>query len=561
MADKIRIICLGGQDEFNKKMTLVEINDDIFVLECGEKTPDITRPGIDYVIANFSYLVERKDKVKAYIITHGFDANLGGLPYIYQKVPAPVYCSDVTKEVIMSFSEHNKINLNINFQVVKSTDEVIISGHRINFFATCSSMSHSSGVSINTSEGNIILLESFVIDNNADEDFLHDGKTLGKLSEETTLVLLTESRYSTNQGYSNPKYKLLPLVENAFKEAQGRIFVALGVPDLYNITKIMAYAIKKGRKLIPYDQESKEVYDRYAHLHASYKNIPTNAVLPIDEINRVSSKDIVVLVIGWGERLYHKISLLASGENKDKRFALNSTDTFIVALTHTNETEIASGEAINELYKANAKVVTFRKNEFIRMHASEEDLKTIIALLRPKFYIPVYGTLRELYANAKVALNMGIGLNFTNIFVIDNGDAFEYIDKKAKIAHNVALTGDILVDGKGIGDVSNDVINERQRFSDDGVIILAITLSNEKRKIIAGPDIQMRGFIYLKDSEQISKEITKTLNIVITQALNDKSTPLHESTIEQNINETIFRLVRRLSGKSPCIIPFVKVLK
>lgn len=561
MNDKVRVVCLGGQDEFNKKMTLVEINDDIFVLECGEKSPGITRPGIDYVIANFNYLIEHKSQVKGYLLTHGFDANIGGLPYVYQKVPAPVYCSDVTRAVLESFCEHNHIAINFDYHMIHATEEVMISGHRVNFFSVCSSMSHSSGVSLHTSLGNVILLESFVIDNNADEDFLHDGKTLGKLSEEPTLVLLTESRYSTNLGYTNPKYKLIPLIENAFKEAQGRIFIALGVPDLYNITKIMQYAFKKGRKIIPYDNESMEVYQRFAHLHASYKNIPTNSVLSLDEINRVSSKDALILVIGWGAKLYHKIALLASGENPDKRFTLNETDTFVVGLTQTNETEIDAGEAINELYRANVKVATFNKKEFLRMHASEEDLKTIIALLRPKYYIPVYGALRELYSNAKVALSMGTGLNYTNIFVIDNGDAVSFDEGKAILIPHAVLSGDVYVDGKGIGDVSHEVIEERQRFSDDGVIILAITLRESDRSIVAGPDIQMRGFVYLKDSEQISKEVNKALSIVVEQALKDRTRILDEKIIANNIHETIFRLVRRLSGKSPSIIPFVKVLK
>ncbi len=556
MNDRIKIIALGGQDEYDNKMTLVEVNDDIFVLGCGKKDPDKTRPGIKYVIANYQYLMDNKARVKGYIITHAFDSLLGGLIYVYKDVPAPIYCSDVTRIFISSFAEHNRVKIDFNFFIVKPTDSITVSGHKIRFFQCASNMSHSSGVAINTSYGNIVYADSFVIDHNSDPDFYYDSKALGELANEPTLVLMCESRYSDYPGYTNPKYKLVPLVERSFHDAQGRIFIAMAVPDAYNIVKIIGLALRNKRKIITYDEETFQTIMRVIDSHEVGKKINKSSFLPFGEINRISSKDCLVLMLGWGERLYHKIELLADASKFDKRISLNETDTFIIGTCYSSSTEIVANEALDELYKTDAKIISFKKNEFIRMHASVEDLKTIISFLRPKYYVPIYGTYRELLNNAKLSLEMGLDLTYASIFILDNGNILEINEGKAKISPNSVITGHLYVDGSGVGDISSSTLTERQKFSDDGVLIMGVMINKGKTDIISTFDVQMRGLVYLKDNDNLVKELTRLFEVLVQKGL-DEQKPLN--LIEEEVKDASFRTIRRYTGKSPLIVPYIAV--
>lgn len=559
MKDKIRIVTLGGQDEFGKMVTLIEVNDDIFVVECGEKKPDRTRHGVDYVIANFDYLLENKHKVRAYFLTHGNDQAIGGLAFIYNKIPAQIYCSDATFEVLSLFIRHNRLNINLDVHLVEPTCEFNVAGHRINFFAVTCSMARSSGISIHTSEGNIIVINSFVIDNDSLPDYYYDRVALAKLGEEGVLALLCEARYADRMGYTNPSYKLVPQAQSALQEAKGRIFVALETSDMYNITSIMRYGITHGRKIIFYDKETLDTFEAFRKMHSEAQLIKKENFSTIDTINQFSSKDVLVLMIGFGEKIYKKIALLATSDIPTKAINLNENDTFIVGIPYHIENEIYETDAVDTLYRTNAKVVRFNKNSFIRMHGSQEDIKTILSITKPKYFIPVYGAYRKLLEVARVALATSIGLNHNRIFVMDNGNYIDIIDGVAKLSLNQLPHGDIYVDGKGIGDISLKIIEERQRFGDDGVIILGVTLSKDKRIIYAGPDIQMRGFVYLKDSEVLLKEMTKLATSIIENHLQN-DVLLERSVIEADVENALFRLIRRNSLKNPSIIPTIAII-
>ncbi len=559
MKDKVRIITLGGQDEFGKMLTVVEINDDIFVVECGEKKPDKTRPGVDYIIANYQYLLDNKQRVKAYLLTHGSDPAIAGLPFIYNKIPAPIYCSDATFQILSLFMRHNKINLNLDVHIIEPTSEFLVSGHRINFFAMTSSMSRSSGVSLHTSEGNVILINSFAIDNESNPDYYYDRTTLAKLGDEGCLALLCEARYADRAGYTNPSYKLVPQIVSAFNEAQGRIFIALETNDMYNITSSIIYAISRKKKIIFYDKETSETFEAFSKIHTATPPLKNDTFFSIDTINSHSSKDVVVVMVGFGEKLFNKIALIASKVSPTKIVTLNETDTFIVGVPYHVENEVKETEAVDMLYRSNAKVVRFKKNTFTRIHGSQEDIKTILAITRPKYFIPVYGAYRKLLEIARVALSTSIGLNHNKIFVLDNGQYIDIIDGMARLGQNELPHGDIYVDGKGVGDVSLDIIQERQRFADDGVIIIGATLSNNPRSIYAGIDIQMKGFVYLKDSKSLQNKIDELTKAIINKHLSS-DVMLDASEIGEDIRQSVFRLIRRECLKNPSIIPAIIIV-
>ena len=553
--DRIRIVCLGGLDEFYKSCTLVEINDDIFVIECGLKFPDVTKPGIDYVIPRHDYLIENKQRIKAYILTYGHDSVIGGLPYIIKKAPAPVYCSDITKAFLDMFCTHNNLDISgVEFHIVEPTSDFMIAGHKISTFSTCTNIAKSFGVALDSDQGNIIYLGNCVFDNNKDTGFSLDIAQVAKISaSKPTLIMLQDSTYATHSGYTNPHYRLIDFIQKPLRDAQGRVFIALEAPDIYNVIAFINEAIKNNRKIICYDESTQDLVDvliRTGCLKATKNNF-----LPMEEVNRARPQEVAVVMAAFGKKLFSRIALLATHQNDDQYLSLNANDTFFVASHAENDSEIAETNALNDLYRNDCKIIRISPKQFLKMHSSQEDLKTAISIFRPRYYLPILGRLVDLFANAKVALGMNIGLNHNSVFVLDNGMILEIQNYLAKILPNKILTGNILVDGKGIGDIASNVLEERQKFSDDGVIILAATISKSKREIVLGPDIQTRGLVFVKESDSLLKEIEKVFVLNIKAELAKFNYSI--SYMEMTIKEQVFKLIRRVILKSPTIIPII----
>lgn len=552
--DKIRIVSLGGLDEFYKACLLVEINDDIFVVECGVRYPDITKPGIDYIIPRYDYLLENKSRVKGYILTHGHDSVIGALPYIIEKVPAPIFCSDITKLFLFSFCEHNKLKHDSwDIHVVKPDDDITISGRLIRLFSTCSNIANSFGIAFDTDQGNVIFVSNCIFDNNNDSGFALNINKVGIIASHKTLVLLNDSSYAHNPGYTNPKHRILPLCEKLIRDAQGRTIMALDAPDIYNIIATLTYAYKTGHKIILYDKSTADIVT--ALIEAKCLNVPQSSFIPMSEVNRHRSQELFILMTGFGAKLYSKIVLLANHNNDEQIFQISEDDTFIIGAHADSDSEIAKTDAVNQLYRTSCKINVFDKPNFLIMHASAEDIKTAISFFRPRYYIPFQGSFVNLLANAKLALEMNIGLNHNNVFIIDNGNVVEFDNYFAKILPQNVLTGSLYVDGKGVGDVAKEVLSDRQKFSDDGVIILAATISKSKREIVLGPDIQTRGLVFVKESDSLMREIEKILLLNIKQELSKENYSI--TYLETNIKEQVFKSVRRLILKSPTIIPII----
>ena len=553
MDRNIKIIALGGLDEFGKACYVIEIEDDIYVFDAGVTLPDKLTPGIDYLIARFDYLIENKDRVRGYLISHGHDQVLGALPYFYRKVPAPVFCTSVTKFMIESFMEHNHLDFKINFQIVKSGDHKMISQHEVSFFAVSHNIPGALGFAVATDYGNIIYSGSFVILNSYEDAFSYDRTSLVNiLAKRPTLMLLSDSCYSDRLGYTAPTHDITPLAEPYFRKSKGRIFAAVLAPDIYTIYKFVLLAIKYNKKIITYNDETKNIC--FGIIKSLNVTIPEKILGHRDDINRYPACDVLVLITGFFTRLFNSICLLANGQNDDKRFVLNSNDTFIYGSRPDNETEIAYTESLDELYKATVnKVVYFSKNSFCRMHPSQEDLKNLLNFTKPKYYLPVNGLYSKLITNAKMAVNMNIGLNYSNVFVIDNGGVIDIKDGIAKLSKDSVVAGDLYVDGTGLGKGNNQVMQERSQLSEQGVISLAAGISFVNKKISYGPNIKSKGLIYENEFEQINKDLTR----LFTMTLNDEIVNKNNCDIESLKSITydaIYRYIRRTTNRTPIIL-------
>ncbi|MFA5421521.1 MAG: ribonuclease J [Bacilli bacterium] len=554
MEDKIRVFALGGLDEDGKNLQVVEINDDIFVLECGIRFPDKTTPGIDYIIPDYDYLRKNKQRVRAYILTHGHDDEIGALPYIHKEVPAPIYGSDVTLIMVRTFFDHIHFDSSrLDLHIVKPTSDVVIAGRMFHFFHTAHNIAESMGVAIETNLGNIVFTGDYVVENNASDNYLHDMSAIARIAEKETALLMIESNYADRLGYTAPKYKITPLLSQFIEEVKGRLFIALFSRNVYNIDEIINLAVKTRKKIVFYDNETAEIFKDMQKVDQLI--IPKNNFVAIEDVNRIRAKETIVLMCGFGDRLFKKIATLANGLQEDRRILLTPEDTFVVAAPASPNVEAIATSAIDDLYRSGVKVKALSKKDILKMHASEEDIKMVVATLKPKYYLPVKGSYRHLLANAQLVLGMGLKLSHQNVFVLDNGMVLEITKDAAKILPDTVKVGDLLIDGKGIGDVEGGVIIERQKLSDDGVVVLGVTISRSKRQVTAGPDVQMRGFVFLKDADTILKEVTKIFLNAVNAGIAKHNYRLAE--IENQATEAILRYIRRANGKNPMVLPLI----
>jgi ribonuclease J len=557
MQDNIKVFALGGLDEHGKCMLVFEIGNDIFVIEAGLKYPDRNNPGVDTIIPNFDYLVKNRSRVRAYIITHGHDDQFGALPYFYKQVQAPIYGTKATLALLNQFTQQQKLNVQYTFNLINPTSTVSIAGHTFNFFQTVHSVMDSCGFALETPYGNIVYSGDFIVEYNTSKNYKHDLNALAKIAEKETLLLITESVSADKPGYCSPHHRLKDHLVLPFQTSQGRIFVSLYNQSVYNLEEVIKFSLESNKKIIFYDKETEDYIKTFVDLGSLL--IPKDKIVNRENHLRTAIRDQVIIMMGQGENVYKKIDELANNEHDDKTFALSDIDTFIVACPSAPAFEVLATDALDCLYQTGSRVVNITRKQIRGMHAQEEDLKTFISLLKPKYYLPFKGEYVQLVANAKLGIATGIGLNHSNTFLMDNGFILSFTQGKPKLLTHeldVIPTGDTLIDGLGVGDVKKEVIVQRQRLAEDGVVILGVTLSKLHKKIIAGPDVQMRGFVFVKESENIMREVTSLFNQEIQEFLTKKYF-IALDDFKMSLIEKVGKLLKRMSGKNPVILPLI----
>lgn len=557
--DNIKISALGGLDENGRDCYVIEINNDLFVVEAGSSLPDKTIPGVDFLLPNAEYIIQNRNRLKAYIITHGHDESMSGLKYFYNRAPAPVYCTETTKKCMLGQANILKVKTNFDFHIVEPSSSVTIANHVIHFFQTCHSVAQSMGVAFETNRGNIVYTSDFIVDYSLNESgYIFDLPTLGKISEKPTLILLSPSKGADRSGYCAPKHRIVYLIEKYFKDTQQRMFISSFWQNLFRIRGILILCKKYHKKVYFYDDYTAQVMN-----FLSSKDDELTAGLEIvnkEDLLRVKEQDLVILILGHGSEIYDNIGKLAARSNEDKRIVIGPKDIFISAALPTPTQEVVATRSLDSLYRTGCEVVLLNHKVLFPMHAHQDDLKVFLSLLKPKYYLPVRGSFVNLMSNAKLALSMGIGLNHSNVFILDNG--MQLIFDEATRPHmvpnevNNINISPVLVDGTGISKVGSDVIEERRELGFDGAVVVAATVSIKEKKIIAGPDCQMRGFVFVKEAEPLLKSIS---NIYVEEVNNALATsPKFEaSKIENLIRERAKRFIRRENGREPMVLPII----
>ena len=561
MEDIIKVCALGGLDENGRDCYVIEINNDIFVLDAGLSLPDKTIPGVDFLLTNAHYIIENKDRLKAYIITHAHDENMGALKYFYDDAPAPIICTRFTKHIIETQFNFNKLQGTLDFRVIPPSTVLEISGHIFHFFQTSHNAAYSFGVAVETSKGNIVYTSDFIVDYSVKNPaYIFDLKALAELSEKPTFLLMSESKGASYEGYCAPRHRITPLIEKYFKSGNRRIFIDCFWQNSIRISEIIDLCIENNKKIYFYNDFTAHIMRGLMNFDSS--RIPPSIIINKEDLLRVREQELVILMLGDGEELYHELIKISEGTNEDKRIRLNKRDIFINAALATPTLETIATRGVDSLYRTGSEVVWLKKNQITAMHARQDDLKFFLSVLKPKYYLPVRGNFINLMANAKLALSMGIGLNHTNVFILDNGMqlCFNELGRPSIIPNNPNLmpTHPILVDGRGVStSVSENIVADRRQLSIDGVVVIALTVSLGEKRILAGPDCQMRGFVYVKEAEPLLKSIANIFVEEITLALSLGKNDFEEA--KSNAQERIRRFIKRENGREPMIIPIIVV--
>ena len=558
MSEKIKVFALGGLDEEGRDCYVLEINDDIFVLDCGMSLPDKTIPGIDSLLPNCDYLIQNKNRLKAYIITHGHDEVMGAIKYIYKEAPAPIYCTESTAKYMVAQANLYRVKVLLNFKVVKPSSEAIIAGRKFRFFQTCHNMSYAFGVAIQTDRGNIVYTSDFIVDYTVkDEAFRFDLKSLAKLAEEETFLLMSESKCASLDGYCAPHHRVTGRLEKLFKTNK-RIFISCFWENVFRIYEIFNLAKLYRRKVFFYDDYTQNVISFM--IEAKVIDIDKSIVVNNEDLLRVKKSELVILMLGHGNDIFNEMTDISFGRNDDKRISLNEEDIYIVASIPTETFEVLATRSIDNLYRTGAQVVWLKRKDVPAMHARKDDLKFFLSLLRPKYYLPVRGFYNNMIDNAKLALEMGIGLNHMSVFILDNGMQLVFDEKPRPTVVPNSVNGikisPVLVDGTGISTVGDEVIEDRKKLGIDGVVMVAATVSMSKKCIIAGPDCQMRGFVFVKEAEPLLKTVIQIYIEEVNKSFEEEEYP-NFKLAEMTIKERARRFIKKENGREPLIIASV----
>lgn len=558
--DIVKILPLGGQAEMGKSMYCIEIKDKIFILDAGFRFPEINKLGIDIIIPSFDYLKENANRVVAIIITHGHDDVMGALPYLLEAVNAPIYApaltADLIDQMLKRHKKHNNFKINYQLNRVKRNDSIEIEGVPVEFFPVTHSIPGSVGVALWTRDGYIVYCGEFIIDFGAPEGFRCDIQKMMEIGKKGVLALLCESSYSKNSGYTSPKHKLTDKIDNIFEDSEGRIIISSYAQNIFRTKEIVELTKKYNRKIVFYGRDKYDSTNSIVRIGQRLKkaviNIPKEIIAFSTDIGKKGiDDDLVVLLSGTPQRIYHDINDIIDGG--DEYLKLNENDTFIVASPVVPGTEKIANRAINELYKTDSNIHVLKNKELTSMHASQEDVKVIIQIFNPTYFIPIKGEYQHFISNMEVAMSMQVLQE--NIPIIDNGEILTFKNGVLEDYRDTIEVEDVMIDGIGVGDVGDKVIDDRIQLSNDGVVVIGVTIDSKKREIIANTDVQSRGFVYLKDSEHIIKGVIDIAEKCVAQMKGDYT--LEAIEVRQEIKDKASKYITKETGKRPVILPII----
>jgi len=546
LADKLKIIPLGGLNEIGKNMTALEYGKDMIVIDCGLGFPEDDMYGVDLVIPDVTYLVKNQNKLRGFFITHGHEDHIGALPYVLQAVNAPVHATPLTLGLIGLKLEEHEVNANL---ISHKAGEVVKAGcFTVEFIHVNHSIADAVAFCVKTPVGNLIFTGDFKIDPTS-EDGMTDLGRFGTLGKEGVYALLADSTNVERQGYTPSESIVAEGLDRHFKDCKNRIIVTTFASNMYRIQSVLSTAHRYGRKVAVTGRSMENILKVATEL--GYLDIPAGLLVDINQIKSLPKDKIVIVSTGsQGENMS---ALYRMAFSNHRQVEIQPGDKIIISASAIPGNEKAVSRIINELYRKNADVI-YDKLEGLHVsgHACQEELKIIHALTKPRFFIPVHGEQRHLRKHSDLAQLMGMSPK--NIVIAEVGKTIECTSKTCKLGTSVPA-GKILVDGMGVGDVGSVVLRDRKHLAQDGMIVVCVNLSSEDGSVLSGPDIISRGFVYMKDNEDLMEAMRMVVNraLELCQNRNISDWATIKSTIKGELGQFLYKNTKR----NPMILPII----
>ena len=546
---KVKLIPLGGLGEIGKNITAIEYEDEIIVIDCGLSFPDNEMDGIDLVIPDISYLLENREKVKGIFITHGHEDHIGALPYILKEINVPVYASKFTLSLIESkLIEFNMVS-SCSLNEITLKEPIKTEHFACEFIRTCHSIADSCSLAITTPQGVIFHTGDFKIDYTPVDGEVIDLQRISEIGKRRVLLLMADSTNATREGFTISETIIGQNLTRLFRNAKGRVIVATFSSNVHRVQQVINSSITYGRK-VAFSGRSMEKISQIA-MDLGYLKVPKNTIIKLDDIHKYPDNKVTIITTGSQGEPMSALSRIASGSHKN--IGLKEGDYIIISASPIPGNTKLITKLIDILISKGAEVIYDAMEEVhVSGHACREELKLIHSLIKPKYFVPVHGEYRHLKEHAELAKSLG--MDEKNIFLLDNGDVLELTGKKAVKAKSIH-TGTVYVDGSGVGDVGNIVLRDRKVLSQDGILTAVLAIDKESKEIISGPDIISRGFVYVKDSNDLLSEATTLIEREVENCLANDIVDWY--SIKSKIKSSLGQFLYTKTKRKPMIIPVI----
>lgn len=546
--EKLMVIPLGGLGEIGKNMTVIQYGNDIIVIDAGLAFPDDDMFGIDLVIPDMSYLIENRDKVRAVVITHGHEDHIGGLSYLLNEVNVPVYATKLVCGLIEGKLKENHIT-NYTLNEVHHGDEVQIGCMKVGFIHTNHSIPDASALYFRTPVGTIVHTGDFKVDMTPVDGKQMDMHKFAELGRRGVLLLMSDSTNAERPGYTESETTVGHAFRKAFRAAKGRIILATFASNISRIQQAINTVIQFKRKVTVLGRSM--VNNVQVAIELGYLNVPEGVLIEPDELNRYPADQVLILTTGSQGEPMAGLSRMAS--NNHRSVSIMPGDTVIISATPIPGNETGVGRTIDNLMRLGANVIAGRdKKIHVSGHASQEELKLMLGLIKPNYFVPIHGEYRMLRTHGDLAVMMGVDKD--HVLIGDNGQIFEFSNRSGHKTGHVNA-GRVFVDGLGVGDVGNIVIRDRQQLAMEGVVIVVMTLAKGTSHPLAGPDIVSRGFVYVRDSEELIREAHDRVAAVLERC--EAGNIREWAVIKSQVRDTLSRYLYEKTRRRPMILPII----
>lgn len=547
--DIVSIIPLGGVGEIGKNMMVVEVGGDILIIDAGIMFPEDDLLGIDYVIPDISYLIEKKDRIQGIALTHGHEDHIGALPYVLRELNVPVYGTRLTLGLVEGkLREHSQLS-GVKLRVVNPGATVQIGSFKVDFVRVNHSIADACALAIHTPIGPLVYASDFKFDQTPVDGHVADFHKLAELGQQGVLALFSDSTNVERPGVTLSEKVVGQSIEEAVRLAEGRIIVATFASNIHRIQQVVDAAFKYGRKVAITGRSMSNCVNIARDL--GYLHIPDGMMIDIKDTNRFRAEQICLLTTGSQGEPMAALTRMARGDHR--QISIEYGDTVIVSASAIPGNEKFVAQTVNQLFKRGANVVYDAvSGVHVSGHASQEELKLMLNLVKPRFFVPVHGEYRHLYHHAELAKE--VGLPADNIFITELGSVLQFTNEDGRIIGNVTA-GQVLVDGLGVGDVGNIVLRDRRLLSQDGILIVVLTIDKESGKIVSGPDIVTRGFVYIRESEELIAAATDRVQKALEKCESKGVTDW--GTLKTAIRDSLTTFVYQQIKRKPMILPII----